>query len=235
MTRRARCLAIETSSATGSVALDTGDRVVERTIATPREQTPLVLKIVDELLAEADLELAGLDALVFGRGPGSFTGIRLAAAVAQGLSLASGVPIVGISSLAALAERGLAARRNESDRAAGSVRALCAVDARMGEVYWGVFRSDGGPAVTETAERIDRPESVVAPAGDFVGFGDAFSAYAAGLSGVRAAALEVDPDARPRARELLALAADDVAAGRFVPPDRALPVYLRGPDAWQRR
>jgi len=232
---RARCLAIETSSSTGSVALDTGDRVLERTIATPREQTSLVLKIVDELLAEAGLELADLAALAFGRGPGSFTGLRIAAAVTQGLSLASGVPIVGVSSLAALAERGLAARRPGPDRPADPELALCAVDARMGEVYWGVYRSDGGKAVSESAERVGPPESVIAPEGAFVGLGDAFSACAAGLSGIRAAAADVDADILPRARELLHLAAGEVAAGRFVALERALPVYLRGSDAWKRR
>lgn len=231
---RARCLAIETSSATGSVALDTGDRVLERTIATPREQTPLVLQIVADLLTEADLELAGLDALVFGQGPGSFTGLRIAAAVAQGLSLASGVPIVGVSSLAALAERGLAARRGQAGRRVDADRALCAVDARMGEVYWGVYRSDDGSVVAESAERIGSPESVIVPDAAFIGLGDAFSACAAALSGVRAAAVEVDAQAGPRARELLVLAAADVAAGRFLSIEAALPVYLRGSDAWRR-
>ena len=91
-------LAIETSGARGSVALSIGERLLERAIPTPRDQTELILPLVHEVLDAGAVELAGLDAIVFGRGPGSFTGLRVAAAVAQGLALASGRPLIGVSS-----------------------------------------------------------------------------------------------------------------------------------------
>jgi len=254
-------LAIETSSAAGSVALAVGDSgghgIDERAIATPREQAERVLVLVDELLAAAGLELSRLDALVFGRGPGSFTGVRLAAAVVQGLALASNRPIVAVSSLAALAQRGLTVPLTaltvpgvgllDSRRAAGPdtgppdsrggarvERALCCVDARMGEVYSASFRLVDGLARPESDEVIGRPGAVVPPPAPYVALGDAFGAYAEALAGVGNAAARVRPDLVPRARDLLPRAAAEVGAGRFVPPSSALPVYLREADAWRR-
>jgi tRNA threonylcarbamoyladenosine biosynthesis protein TsaB len=235
-----RLLALETSGQQGSVALGHGDTVIERTIATAREQTSTVLALVDEVLGEAGLALAELDALVFGRGPGSFTGLRVAAAVAQGLSLASGRPIVPVSSLAALAAHGLAghaAKVRASTAGPGNeVVALCCVDARMGEVYTGRYRRDAGSGLVSLsgAEAIGRPEAVERPAGPFIALGDGWTAYAAELESVARAALDVDPARVPRARDLLPLAAADVRAGRFAPLEAALPVYLREADAWRR-
>lgn len=235
-------LAIETSSRTGSVALGVDGAVAERTIATPREQTPQILALIDALLVEAGIRLADLDALVFGRGPGSFTGLRVAAAVVQGLSLASGVPIVPVSSLAALAQRGFGAGEAGTASAsagagAGSrpTRALCCLDARMGEIYWARFGLAGGLAVAETEERIGRPADVTAPETRFLALGNAFAAHGAALEAVLARAAGVDVDLEPRAPELLTLAAPDVEAGRFVAAAAALPVYLREADAWSTR
>lgn len=222
-----RVLAIETSSRTGSIALGIDGRVAERSIAAPREQTAQILPLIDALLTEAGIGLADLDALVFGRGPGSFTGLRVAAAVVQGLGLASGVPIVPVSSLAALAQRGLAGRERR--------RALCCIDARMNEVYWACFGLVDGLAVAESDERIGRPAEVTAPEGLFLALGDAFVAHEAALGPVLARAAGVVASLEPRARELLTLAAPDVEAGRFVPAAAALPVYLREADAWTTR
>jgi tRNA threonylcarbamoyladenosine biosynthesis protein TsaB len=246
-------LAIETSSRTGSVALGVDGAVAERTIATPREQTPQILALIDALLAEAGIRLADLDALVFGRGPGSFTGLRVAAAVVQGLSLGSGVPIVPVSSLAALAQRGLGPANSVGAAslaggaghvgAAGEAsavwsrptRALCCLDARMGELYWARFGLAGGLAVAETEERIGRPADVTAPEAGFLALGNAFAAHGTALEAVLARAAGVDADLEPRAPELLTLAAPDVEAGRFVAAAAALPVYLREADAWSTR
>jgi tRNA threonylcarbamoyladenosine biosynthesis protein TsaB len=219
-------LAIETSSATGSIALGIGADVTEQRIATPREQTPRILAIIDELLAGAGLTLKDLDALVFGRGPGSFTGLRVAAAVVQGLSFSAGPPIVSVSSLAALAER-----------ASGGqplTRVLCCIDARMGEVYSACFQRVDGTIVADTEERIGRPDAVAAPASPFVAVGDGFKAYPAELAGVSDQAVRVDPSLVPGARQLLVLAERDVTEQRFVPVESALPVYLRGGDAWHK-
>src|SRR5690606_16284442 len=100
-----RLLAIDTSSRVGSIALLDGSDVSERFIATPREQAELVLPLVDDLLGARGIGLKDLDALVLGRGPGSFTGLRIAASVVQGLAFAAERPVVAVSSLEALAQR----------------------------------------------------------------------------------------------------------------------------------
>jgi len=233
-----KLLAIETSSPLGSIALGVGDDITERTIATPREQTTRVLAIINELLADAGLKLDDLDALVFGRGPGSFTGIRVAAAVTQGLSLASGRPIVSISSLAVLAQRG--DNPNDAADAASTVagsgvrRTLCCLDARMNEVYWASFTSVDGLVEAESEERIGPPEAVTGPPSPFLALGDGFAAYSQVLAPVIKLAEAVDTSMKPGARELLTLGAADVRAGRFVSLEAALPVYLREADAWRR-
>jgi tRNA threonylcarbamoyladenosine biosynthesis protein TsaB len=99
-----KLLGIEMSSSVGSIALRCGDEIRAREIATPREQTELLLPLVHELLAEAEVGLGALDGITFGRGPGSFTGLRVAAACGAGLALASGVPLLPVSSLLCLAQ-----------------------------------------------------------------------------------------------------------------------------------
>lgn len=253
-----RLLALETSSATATIALALGTEIAERTIETQRAQAGSVLECVDALLAEAGIALADLDAIVFGQGPGSFTGIRIAAAVAQGLSLASDRPIVPVSSLAALAQRGFAAMHDGP--AAGVGQALSCVDARMGEVYFGWYRWAGGLAEAIGPERIGPPAGVSLPAGGagrasggagqpsgagsqpageggdaaYLAFGDGLANHAEALAGIVAGAVVCQPALVPRARDLLPLAAGRVATGDFVPLAAALPVYLRDADAWHR-
>jgi tRNA threonylcarbamoyladenosine biosynthesis protein TsaB len=278
-----KLLLIETSSAVGTVALAVGDRVAETRIETPREQTERILASIDELLEEAALDLRDLDALVFGRGPGSFTGLRVAAAVVQGLGLATGKPIVSVSSLAALAARALAAH-------AAAERVLCCVDARMGEVYFGTFvraasaelsrtvqsgaqsgtvqsgaqsgaaqsgpqsgtasfgatstardaaadmaRSDAcGLVVAETDEAIGPPAAVTRATPPYLAVGDGCAAHAAALAPLLAGASHIDSSLLPRARDLLAGAREEIRQGRLQSLESALPVYLRGADAWRR-
>lgn len=222
-----KLLAIETSSAQGSIALGVDDRLQERTIPTPREQTELVLPLIGELLTSAGLELAELDAIVFGRGPGSFTGLRVAATVAQGLSLASGRPIVAVSSLAALAQR------VHASHAVPSV--LACIDARMREVYWGLYRFSAGLAILDGVEEIGAADRVPVPAGPaWAAAGSGFAEHAQALAEHRRRAEAVLPDLMPRASDLLALGRDAAIGGRFVTPEAAVPVYLRNADAWRR-
>ena len=141
-----KLLAIETSSDVGTVALLAEETVEQQRIATPREQTERILPMIGELLATAGLPLEDLDGIAFGRGPGSFTGLRVAAAVAQGLGLAVNLPLLPVSSLAAMAQ-GLW-------RTEGQERSLVCIDARMGEVYWGVFEVREGLAELLGAEHL---------------------------------------------------------------------------------
>ncbi len=229
-----RLLALETSSATGSVALAVGGELRERTIPTPREQTELVLPFVAELLAEAQLQLGDLDALVFGRGPGSFTGLRIAAALAQGFAMAAGRPLVAVSSLAALAAR---ARREH-----GVGRVVTCVDARMGEVYWAAYALDAATGLMrlEGEERLASPAALAAEAADAAEAGGWYAAgsgwerYAEALGPIAAGAAGVDAGLVPAARDLLPQAEAELAAGRVLAPEQALPVYLRSESAWRR-
>jgi tRNA threonylcarbamoyladenosine biosynthesis protein TsaB len=252
-----KLLAIETSSATGSVALAVADVIAERTIATPREQIGSVLGIVDELLTQSGLRLTDLDAIVFGQGPGSFTGLRIAAAIAQGLSLGSGRPIVPVSSLAALAARAFAelapaalqsahtaaphtaaahaapAHARQAPHTREFLQVLCCVDARMGEVYSATYAMVNGTVTAVVVEAIGPPGAVLAPAAPFLAVGDALAAHGEALAAVIAGASATDPGLRPRAQDLLPLAAGRVARGEFVSLESALPLYLRESGAWR--
>ena len=220
-------LAFETSSRTGSVALETAAGLLVRELATPREQTERLLAVTDELLADAGLELESLDGIAFGRGPGSFTGLRVSVAVAQGLAAVSGVPLLPVSSLLCLAQRAW--------QDAGCERALVCVDAHMGEVYWAVAERRGGDVELLGDERLSAPAEVVAPEGaGWCAVGSGFAAHAEPLSAVARAAARILPELLPSAVALLPQAKRDLAAGRSTPPAAALPIYLRENTAWRR-
>ena len=222
-----KLLAIETSSAVGSLALYDGTDVVEREIATPREQSERVLPMVRELVAEAGSALGSLDAIAFGRGPGSFSGIRLAAAVAQGLAMSCDLPVIAVSSLAA------AAQRAWREHAAG--HSLVCVDAKMGEVYSGLFRIEEGLAEHDGSESLGAPGTLQCPPGDsWAAVGNGFVEYRDELSAQLARAAAVYGVCLPTARDLLPRASRDCAAGRVSPAASALPVYLRDESAWRR-
>ncbi len=222
-----KLLAIETSSTVGSLAVLDGEAVVEREIATPRAQSDRVLPIIRELLAEAGLTPGSLDAVAFGRGPGSFSGIRLAAAVTQGLALSCGLPVVAVSSLAAAAQRAW--------REHGSTRSLVCVDARMGEVYWAMFQIDNGIAEHDGPERLGAPATLKCSPGDpWAAVGNGFAVYRDELAAQLARATSVPGACVPTARDLLPRARRDCAAGRISPAASALPVYLRDESAWRR-
>jgi len=222
-----KILGIECSSAVGSVALKLDERIVVREIGAPREQTERVLQHADELLTAESLRVAALDGVAFGRGPGSFTGLRMAAAVAQGFAAACGVPLLPVSSLLCLAQRAW--------RTARARRMLVCVDARMGEVYWGEFEADGNGLIAELGnERVGSPLEVPIPAGvDWTAVGDGFANYPQ-LAAAAAAAERQLPALLPSAVDLMPRAAADLAAGRSVPAAEALPVYLRERTAWRR-
>ncbi|HSG65709.1 MAG TPA: tRNA (adenosine(37)-N6)-threonylcarbamoyltransferase complex dimerization subunit type 1 TsaB [Gammaproteobacteria bacterium] len=222
-----RVLALETSGDIGSIALLCGDGVAERSISTPREQTAKILQHVADLLAETGLELGDLDAIAFGRGPGSFTGLRVATSVAQGFALARGVPLLPISSLAAIAQ-GIWRRH-------GIATSLVCTDARMGEVFSAEYSIREGLARLTGAEHLGLPAHVgPAAASPWAAAGDGYSRYPAELAGLTAAAALVLPDASALAIDLLPLALDALEGGRAAPLEAALPAYLRPEEAWER-
>ena len=217
-----RLLAIETATDACSCALVLGEESEQRLSIAPRRHAELVLGMVSDLLEGADVRLTDLDAIAFGRGPGSFTGVRIATSVAQGLGLAADLPLVPVSSLAALA---LAAGRRHG---AGAV--LAAFDARMDEVYWGAFDTrDPADAVLTGEECVGPPASVPVPdGGRWWGAGEGWSAYGDILESRLEGRLRgIDADALPGAAEVAAIAGNEVRAGRCCAPELARPVYLR--------
>lgn len=210
-------LAIETSTEACSVALYVDGEIAERHELAPRRHTQLVLPWADELLAHAGLAKSQLDAIAVGRGPGAFTGVRLAIALAQGLALALDRPVLPVSTLATLAMQGQ------------GPRVLAAIDARMGEVYLGAFLRDADGLVTaDGAEQLLRPAEAVAAVEPVDGVGTGFGAEGGALQQRLGSALRsVDALALPRASHLLRLALRDHAAGLAISADALEPAYLR--------
>jgi len=224
-----KILAIETASDACSCALRVGEAVVERHIVAPRRHAELVLSMVEELLGESGLALTALDALAFGRGPGSFTGLRIAAGVIQGLAYGADLPVVPISSLRALAQGAL--------REDGHERVLAAFDARIGEVYWGAYADDGGGTMTARMEDlVASPAAVPLPDdGAWFGVGEGWGAYTDALSErLGGKCMRSDPDRLPRALDVAMLAAQAHARGESVSAEQAVPVYVRNTVARKR-
>jgi tRNA threonylcarbamoyladenosine biosynthesis protein TsaB len=220
-----KILALDTATGNCSAAVLVDGQLTARERLLERGHAECILPMIDEVLADAGVSLAALTAIAFGRGPGSFTGVRLAASVTQGLAHGAGIPVVPVSDLAAAAQRVLG-------EAAGAERVLVCNDARMREVYWGCFaRSAGDLATPVTEERVTDPATVALPSGwtagpGAYGAGTGFAAYPqlrSTFSGVLAGILEI----HPRAADIARLAVAEVAAGRLRTAEEALPVYLR--------
>ncbi|MEK7322036.1 MAG: tRNA (adenosine(37)-N6)-threonylcarbamoyltransferase complex dimerization subunit type 1 TsaB [Pseudomonadota bacterium] len=225
-----KLLAIETASEACSAALYLDGALSERYALAPREHARLILPMVDELLREADLSPGVLDAVAFGRGPGAFTGLRIAAGVAQGIAFGVDLPVVAVSSLAALAQ-GLYRER-------GAARVLAAIDARIGEVYWGKYEADAtGLMILRGEERVVPPGEVSLPeGGDWHGVGSAWGIYGDSLRTRLSGRLATIDAARyPRACDVAVLAAAAYRRGEAVSAELAAPVYLRDEVAVKQR
>lgn len=212
-------LALDTSTEACSAALAVGDDIIERYHLAPREHANLILPMLEELLAEAQLLLSQIDAIAFGKGPGAFVGVRIAAGVTQGIAFAADLPVIPVSSLAALAQ------------GAQHAQVLAAIDARMEEVYWGAFIQDENGLV-----QLSGKEIVTSPAavplyedsdGQWFGVGSGWQSYdhvlitrVQGLSGY-------DGYRFPRAKHIAMLGKRDFQLGHAVDAAQALPSYLR--------
>lgn len=237
MDRRARAglkygmpiiLAIETSSELASCALLSGATVISRESDGVRTHSQSVLPMVQELLREAGLRLSDVDAIAFGAGPGSFTGVRTACGVAQGLAFGAGLPVLPLVTLEAMAE---------SCRArSGATEVLAVLDARMGEVYWAQYRHAGGAWQAVVAPTLSDPAAVEAAvqssaADGLAACGNGFAAYPDAFAG-KAFAAGADTAILPHARDLAVIGAAALAAGQGLPPALAQPIYLRNKVAF---
>ena len=213
-----KLLAFETATEACSVALWIDGTVIERFEIAPRRHAELSLPWAQHLLEEAGITRSQLDGIAVGRGPGAFTGVRLAIALAQGIAMALDKPVVAISTLAALAMQ-----------SAGE-RTLAAIDARMGEVYVGAFERHGDAQVATSVEAVVRPGAATVPqgGGSWVGVGTGFAAVEGALAErLRLQLASIGGTALPHAADVARLAAASFLRGEAVAPDRIEPAYLR--------
>lgn len=212
-------LALDTATEACSVALLHNGEVISHYDVIPRLHAQRLLPMIQQLLAEGGVSLNALDAIAFGRGPGAFTGVRIAIGVVQGLAFALERPVLPVSNLAVLAQRSL--------REAGAQQVAAAIDARMDEVYWGCYRAEAGEMRLLGQEAVLPPEHACLPAGaegDWYGAGTGWGTHAERIAtqtcGQNGALL-------PHALDLLTLARFAWDRGEALPADQAQPVYLR--------
>jgi tRNA threonylcarbamoyladenosine biosynthesis protein TsaB len=210
-------LAFDTSTEYCSAALWRDGQVFERMAVAGQTHSTQLEGMVDAVLADAGLVLNAVDGIAFGEGPGSFTGLRIACAVAQGLAFAAGIPVAGVGTLRAMAA------------ASGATRALCCIDARMHEVYHAAYAFEGGQWREVSAPQVCAPSQVPPAQGrGWTGCGSGFAAHGGALRERLGDALDgVCPEIHPQARAIAALAAPVFAAGQGLPPECAAPVYVR--------
>lgn len=215
-------LAIDTATEACSAALLQGDHLHERYQLAPREHNRLILPMISELLAEAGVEAEDLDAIAFGCGPGSFTGVRIAAGVTQGIAFGLDLPVIPISTLAALSL--------DAMETTGIDVAYACIDARMNEVYWGIYERDSSGEVSLIGEEsVTAAATVNGLAGRAaVGTGSGWMTYPDVLAHrVGDDLSSVLPDRFPRAGYIARLGALNLLRGDEHPAEQAEPVYLR--------
>ncbi len=221
-----KILAIDTATEACSVALNLDGEVKEIYELIPRQHTERILPMVDELLSDSGLQLKQLDALAFNRGPGSFTGVRVATSVVQGLGFSAELPVIGVSSLAALAQQAV--------REQGIDRVFAAIDARMNEIYWAAYEvSDSGLQLIGN-EQVTKTENISLQ-GDWFCIGSGWDNYQDAIE--RLAGFSVTGSAEncfPRAADIATLAVDLYHEKSYASADRAMPAYVRNEVTWKK-
>ncbi|KLV09154.1 hypothetical protein ABT56_02880 [Photobacterium aquae] len=225
-----KILAVDTATENCSVALLVGDDVISRCEYAPREHTTKILPMVDEVLAEGGLTLSQLDALAFGRGPGSFTGVRIGIGIAQGLAFGADLPMLGISTLAAMAQGTYRIHQSE--------QVFTAIDARMDEIYWGQYlRQADGDWQVIGAEQVIKPATLAEQLGAAEGIwtcaGTGWESYAEALASIPAK-MEQGTVLYPDSADMVHLAKYALARGETVAAELASPVYLRDTVTWKK-
>ena len=224
-----KLLAVETSTDACSAALYIDGIVNERFELTPKEHTRLILPMIDSLMSEAGLKPQQLDALAFSCGPGSFTGVRIATGVIQGIAFGADLPVVPVSTLAAIAQEFFDNNsKAQADLSTFNV-AFTAMDARMGEIFWGVYlRDEQGFAELTGKESVTPATEVEFPDMIGVGIGSGWGVYRQELMTRLAGRVSYcEIDNLPRAGAIARLGARGFEQGLAVAVEQAMPVYLR--------
>lgn len=212
-----RILALDTSTEYLSLALSLDGKLYARDLHAGQTHSQRILPLLRELLTEAQIEMNSLEGIAFGAGPGSFTGLRIGCGVAQGLAFAADLPVVGVSTLLALAQ------------ASGRQRVIACLDARMGEVYHAAYAKTKNGWDEVSAPGVHKPQQVPALSGDgWVGIGSGWATYADTLNTFYDGQIsEILPDAYPHAAAIAELALPMFAAGLAKPAAEAAPLYIR--------
>lgn len=217
-------LVIDTSTEACSVALQAGEQVYSNYKVAPRQHGELVIPMVDSLLEQAQIKLSDLDVIGYGQGPGAFTGLRICISIVQGLAYGAGVPVVGVSSLQAMAQAAFVQT--------GEPYVLTAIDARMGEVYWGVYHLDNGIMRLVGDEEVSNPETVTIEPVDsskiYRAVGSGWQTYPDELAQRSQTSLVIERDVSfPDAQYMLPWVGEQFQRGLMVDAEMAQPVYLR--------
>ncbi len=230
-------LAIETATEACSASLSINDVVSKQSQVAPQQHSQLILPMIDSLLQQADLEVSQLDYLAFGRGPGSFTGVRIATGMIQGLSMSANIPVVGVSTLATMAQNALVTNHAQY--------AVAAIDARMGEVYFGIFKSNAEGVMTLIEnEQVLAPKKAIEKLAAFVSsvnepfftVGTGWQAYPELLESdeqVKALSRETEI-LYPDAEFMLPYAKSMIAQNQVLSADKVQPVYVRDEVTWKK-
>ena len=212
-----KLLVLDTSTEWCSAALWLDGQILARRVLAGQRHSSLLLPMVDELLHESDIGLRQLDGIGYGAGPGSFTGLRIACAVTQGLAFGASLPVVGVSTLQSIAEQ------------TGAGHVLTVLDARMAEVYWAAYQRDANGWRAVSDPQLALPESVVVPEeGEWIGAGNGFAVLGEALRPRLVAQLgRIDDTLMPDAAAMAPLAARAFERGEGVDAALAAPIYLR--------
>lgn len=212
-----KLLALDASTEFLSLAVLNGSEMYTHDQNAGQAASQLILPQIQSLLDKAGIALSGLDGIAFGAGPGSFTGVRVACGVAQGLGFGANIPVVGVNVLTALAQ------------ASGADRVVVATDARMKEVYHAAYERISGEWAEVHAAGVYKPGNVPAVEGEgWIGVGTAWGVYDDVLSQqYEANVMSKLPNMTPSAEAIMALAMPDFEAGLAKPASEARPVYIR--------
>lgn len=221
-----KILAIDTATEACSVALTIDGQCQEIFEIIPRQHTERVLPMVDEILKHAGISLSQLDAIAFDCGPGSFTGVRVGTSVTQGLAFSAGLPVIPVSSLAALAQLAL--------RTDNQQQVLSTIDARMNEMYWGCYQSENGLMKLINEEKVS-PVSDIVLRGDWHCIGSGWDTYHAELNQSGQVNIHsFTAECFPHAQDVALLAENLYKQGKMVSAENAIPSYIRDEVTWKK-
>ncbi len=221
-----KILAIDTATEACSAALYIDGEIKTYYQLAPRQHSRLILKMIDDLLREAGLSITQIDAIAFGRGPGSFMGLRIAAGVVQGIAFAHDIPVIQISTLKAIAQRACQQTQYKD--------ILVAIDARMDEVYWAVYSLTEqqwqltGEEQVISPDKVQLPKTLLQQNKTWIGAGTGWASYADRLlANATVTVQQTLPDCLPSAEVIATLAVPEFNAGNTIIAAEAIPVYLR--------